>query len=77
MDAETVVAIEDIMQDAVVIATVKLQIRALPMAVETAAVILDTQLVVAETAMDRAQQLVQRTIAETVLAIVVMEHVLL
>ena len=47
MDAATVVAIEDIMLDAV------------------------------ETAMDRAQQLVQRTIVETVLVIEVMEHVLL
>ena len=46
-DAETVIAIEDITQDAV------------------------------ETAIDRAQQLVQHTIAETVLVIVVMEHVLL
>ena len=77
MGAETVVAIEDIMLDAVVIVTVKPQIRVRQTAVETAVVIQDTQLVVVETAMDRAQQLVQRTIVETVLAIVVMEHVLL
>ena len=47
MDAETVLAIEDIMQGAV------------------------------ETVTDRVQQLVQRIIVETVLVIVVMEHVLL
>ena len=47
------------------------------MDVETAVVIQDTQLVVADIAMDRAQQLVQRTIVETVLVIAVMEHVLL
>ena len=51
-DAVTVVAIEDIMLDAVVIVTVKPQIRVRQTAVETAVVIQDTQLVVAETAMD-------------------------
>ena len=43
----------------------------------TVVAIKDTMLDVAETAMDRAQQLVQHTIVETVLVIVVMEHVLL
>lgn len=45
--------------------------------VETAVVIQDTQLVVVDIAMDRVQQLVQLIIVETVLVIVVMEHVLL
>lgn len=76
-DAETAVAIEDIMQDAVVIVTVKLQIHALPMVAVTVHVILDIEQAVVETAMDRAQQLVQLIIAEIALAIVVMEHVLL
>lgn len=77
MDVVTVVAIEDTMQDVVVIVTVKPQIRVRQTAVETALAILDIGQDVAETAMDRAQQLVQRTIVETVLVIVVMEHVLL
>lgn len=77
MDAETVVAIEDIMSDVVVIVMVKLQIRALQTAVETVHVILDIMRAVVETATDRAQQLVQRTIVETVLVIEAMEHVLL
>lgn len=76
-DAEIVAAIEDTQLDAVVIVMVKPQIRALQMAVETAHVILDIMRAVVETAMDRAQQLVQRTIVETVLVIAVMEHVLL
>lgn len=45
--------------------------------VETAVVIQDTQLDVADIAMDRVQHLVQLIIVETVLAIAVMEHVLL
>lgn len=75
--AEIVAAIEDTQLDAVVIVMVKLQIHALQMAVETVHVILDIMRAVVETVTDRAQQLVQRTIVETVLAIVVMEHVLL
>ena len=47
------------------------------MDVETAVVIQDTQLVVADIAMDRVQHLVQLIIVETVLVIEVMEHVLL
>ena len=77
MGAETVVAIEDIMPDVVVIVMVKPQIRVRQTAVETALAILDIGQDVAKTAMDRVQQLVQRTIVETVLVIVVMEHVLL
>lgn len=77
MGAETVVAIEDIMQDAVVIVMVKPQIRVRQTAVETALATLDIAQDVVEIATDRAQQLVQHTIVETALVIVVMEHVLL
>ena len=44
---------------------------------ETVAAIEDIMLDAVGTATDRAQQLVQRTIVETVLVIEVMEHVLL
>lgn len=44
---------------------------------ETVAAIEDIMLDVVEIATDRAQQLVQHTIVETALVIVVMEHVLL
>lgn len=47
------------------------------MGAEIVAAIEDIMQDVAETAMDRAHQLVQRTIVETVLVIEVMEHVLL
>ena len=77
MGAETVVAIEDIMSDVVVIVMVKPQIHVLRMDVAIVHVMLGITQDVAETAMDRAQQLVQRTIVETVLVIAVMEHVLL
>ena len=77
MGAETVVAIEDIMQDVVVIVTVKPQIRVRQTDVAIAVVILDIGQDVAETAMDRARQLVQHTIVEIVLVIAVIAHVLL
>ena len=57
MGAETVVAIEDIMPDVVVIVMVKPQIRVRQTAVETALAILDIGQDVAETAMDREQRL--------------------
>lgn len=76
-DAEIVAAIEDTQLDAVVIVMVKLQIHALQTVAVTALAILDIGQDVAETAMDRVHQLVQHIIAETVLVIVVTEHVLL
>ena len=77
MGAETALAILDIMRDVVVIVMVKPQIHVLLMDVAIVLVMLGITQDVVETAMDRAQQLVQRTIVETVLVIAVMEHVLL
>lgn len=57
--------------------TVKVLSLALLMDAETVVAIEDIMQDVVETATDRAQQLVQRTIVETVLVIEVMEHVLL
>lgn len=58
-------------------AMVKVLSLVLLMDAETVVATLDIAQDVVETAMDRAHQLVQRTIVETALAIVVMEHVLL
>ena len=77
MGAETALAILDIMRDVVVIVMVKPQIHVLRMDVAIVHVMLGITQDVVETAMDRAQQLVQHIIVETVLVIVVMEHVLL
>lgn len=58
-------------------AMVKVLSLVLLMDAETVVAILDIGQDVAETATDRARQLVQHIIVETVLVIVVMEHVLL